>query len=166
MADPISDEAYLEQHPEHRELDPAIRAQLRQNAQLTADLESERATRTQLERKAVFGDAGLPDVPERELFMESYKGDMTVEAIKEAAAKYPTLTSTAATTTAPDNRADLDAIRRVQTASAGAVPDAPMDFGDALDRAQSKEEWAAIMANAPAEAGIATPRTVQGSRLI
>lgn len=159
----ITDEEYLTSHPEHRELDPAIRAQLRQNAQLQADLESERATRTQLERRAVFAEAALPDVPERELFLESYKGDMTVDAIKEAAAKYPTLAGTAVV---PENRADLDALRRIGQASAGATPNAPMDFGDAISRARSPEEWNAIMAQAPPEAGIRLKGTVAGHRLV
>ncbi len=167
MAEPISDEDFVAQHPEHAGLDPNIRAQLRQNAQLTADLEAERATRTELERRATFAEANLPDVPERELFLQSYQGDLTVEAIKEAAAKYPTLAGTAATPPpAPENRADLDALRRVAAASNGAPAGAPMDFGDALDRAQSPEHWDAIMANAPPEAGIVLPRSVRGSRII
>ena len=166
MTTQISDEEYLAAHPEHGALDPAIRAQLRQNAQLTADLEAERATRTDLERRATFAEANLPDVPERELFLQSYKGDLTVEAIKEAAAKYPTLTGTAAIPPAPENRADLDALRRVAAASNGAPAGAPMDFGDALDRTQSPEQWDAVMRNAPPEAGIVLPRSIRGSRLI
>lgn len=162
----LTDDEYLAAHPEHRELDSNIRAQLRQNAQLQADLESERASRTQLERRAAFAEAGLPDVPERELFLESYKGELTVEAIKEAAGKYPTLTNGAPTNTTPDNRADLDAIRRTQQASQGAPTTAPMDFGEALDRARSQEEWNEVMANAPAESGIKLARTHQGYRIV
>ena len=161
----ISDEEYLAQNPTHRDLDPAIRAQLRQNAQLAADLESERATRTQLERENAFGKAGLADLPHRALFEKTYEGEMTTEAIRAAAEQYG-LTGTAPVITSDNRAADLDALRRVQQASAGAPPNAPMDFGDALDRAQSPQEWEAIMANALVEAGVRLPRTVQGSRLI
>lgn len=163
----ITDEAYLEQHPEHRELDQNIRAQLRQNAQLQADLDTERASRAELEKRVAFKDAGLTDAPERELFEQSYKGELTAEAIKEAAAKYPSLIpADGGGTQAPENRTDLDAIRRIQQASNGAPAGAPMDFGDALDRVRTVEEWDAVMASAPPESGIRSRGTIQGSRLI
>jgi hypothetical protein len=88
------------------------------------------------------------------------------EAIKEAAKQYGLVPDPNAAHPAPDNRSDLDAIRRTQQASAGAPPNAPMDFGDALDRARTKEEWEAIMANAPAEAGVQLRATVGGYKLI
>lgn len=161
----ISDEDYLAQHPEHRELDPNIRAQIRQNAQLQADLETERATRTQLERRAAFLEAGLSDLPHRELFEKTYEGEMNAEAIKAEAAKYG-LISGASVDTQPDNRADLDAARRIQQASAGSPTGAPMDFADALARARSPQEWDAVMAQAPVEAGIRLKGTVAGNRLV
>ena len=135
---------------------------------LKGQLESERTSRTDLEKRMAFKDAGLTDAPERELFEQSYKGDLTPEAIKEAAAKYPSLIPAAGgtETPAPDNRADLSAIQRIQQASAGAPPNAPMDFGDALERARSPQEWDAIMAQAPPESGIRLKGTVGGSRLV
>jgi hypothetical protein len=164
----ISDEEYLAQHPEHRELDPAIRQRLRITAQLEADLVAERTAREQLQRAATFREAGLADLPVRELFEKTYEGEMTVEAIRVEAEKYGLLqTSAAVTAPAPaDNRAELEALRRTQQASAGAPPNSAMDFGDALDRARSVEEWEAIMVQAPPEAGVRLRGTVAGSRLI
>lgn len=157
----ISDEAYLDQHPEHRELDPNIRAQLRQNAQLQADLEAERASRTELERRATFAEAGLSDHPARELLERAYESGMTAEDLKGTAEKYGLLGSESAVI--PENRTDLDAIQRVQQASSGAVTGAPMDFGDAIDRARSNEELDFILSQAPPEAGIRLRGTIQGS---
>ena len=134
---------------------------------LKGQLESERASRTQIEREAAFLKAGLADLPHRALFEKTYEGEMNAEAIKEAAKEYGLVPDPTATTTPTDtNRADLDAIRRTQQASAGAAPEAPMDFGDALDRARSPQEWEAIMAQAPPESGIRLKGTVGGSRLI
>lgn len=166
----ITDEEYLAQHPEHRELDPAIRHRLRITEQLQADLDSERASRTQLERRAAFLEAGLADLPHRELFEKSYEGEMNAEAIREAAGKYGLIPDPNApiqnTNAAPDNQADLDALRRTQQASQGAPAGAPMEFADALARASTRQEWDAVMANAPAESGIRLKGSVQGHRLV
>ena len=166
MTTQISDEEFTAQHPEYAGLDSNIRAQIRQNAQLTADLEAERATRTSLERRAAFAEAGLADVPHRELFEKSYEGEMTAEAIRAEAEKYG-LTGTQTPPPPPvEDRSGLDALRRVAAASNGAPAGAPMLLEDAMDRARSPQELDAIIANAPPEAGIALPRSVRGSRLI
>jgi hypothetical protein len=165
MADQISDEDYLAANPQYASLDPAIRNQLKEKDGLKAELDAERATRTSLEKRAAFAEANLTDLPHRELFEKTYEGEMTAEAIRTEAEKYG-LVGTAATPPAPENRADLDALRRVQAASAGAPPNAPMDFGEALDRATNIQEWEAVMAQAPPEAGVRLRGTYQGSRLI
>ena len=165
MTTQISDEEFAAQHPEYAGLDPNIRSQIRQNAQLTADLEAERATRTSLERRAAFAEAGLADVPHRELFEKSYEGEMTAEAIRAEAEKYG-LTGAQTPPPAQEDRSGLDALRRVAAASNGAPAGAPMLLEDAMDRARSPQELDAIIANAPPEAGIALPRSVRGSRLI
>lgn len=162
----ISDEEYLVQHPEHRELDPNIRAQIRQNAQLTADLEAERAARLESEKRSTFAEAGLSEHPARELLERAYEVGMTADQLKEQATKYGLLQGGDAGTSAPDNRADLEAIRRTQQASQGAPTGAPMDFGDALDRARSQEEWSAVMAQAPPESGIRLKGTADGYRIV
>lgn len=134
---------------------------------LRGQLESERAKNVAVEREAAFLKAGLADLPHRSLFEKTYEGEMNAEAIKEAAKQYGLVPDPTATTTpTPENRADLDAIRRTQQASSGAPAGAPMDFGDALDRARSPQEWDAIMANAPADSGIRLKGTVGGHRLI
>jgi hypothetical protein len=132
---------------------------------LKGQLDSERASRTDLERRAAFAEAGLPDVPQRELIERTYEGEMNAEAIREYAAKYGVVPG-ATTPIAPDNRTDLDALRRIQQAGAGAPPVAPMDFGDALDRAQSQDEWNAVMANAPVESGVQLAKTYKGYKFI
>lgn len=161
----LTDDEYVASHPEHRDLDPNIRAQLRQNAQLQADLDNERTSRLDLERRATFAEAGLSDHPARELLERAYEAGMTADTLKEQATKYGLLND-AGTPATPDNRADLDAIRRTQQASQGAPTTAPMDFGEALDRARSQEEWNEVMANAPAESGIKLARTHQGYRIV
>lgn len=166
MTNQISDEEYLTLHPEHSNLDPNIRAQMRQNTSLQAEVETERAARISLERRVAFAEAGLPDHPARELIEKTYEGEMTADAIREYAAKYGVSADTA---TAPvlDNRADLDALRRSQQAGTSAAPTTTMDFGDALSRARSPEEWNAIMQQAPPEAGVKLKATTkEGHRII
>ena len=135
---------------------------------LRGQLEAERAKNVATERRAAFAEAGLPDSPVRALFEKTYEGEMTAEAIKAAAEPYGLTGTPAAPAQTPpaEDRSGLEALRRVAAASNGAPAGAPMDFGDALDRAQSPEHWDAIMANAPPEAGIVLPRSVRGSRII
>ena len=134
---------------------------------LKGQLESERASRTQIEREAAFLKAGLADRPHRALFEKTYEGEMNAEAIKEAAKEYGLVPDPNAVITPPPvDRSGLDAIRRTQQASSGAATDAPMDFGDALDRVRTVAEWNAVMANAPAETGIRLQGTVGGHRIV
>lgn len=131
-----------------------------------ADLQTERENRLALERRTVFAEAGLSEHPAKELLEKAYEEGMTADALKEAAAKYGLLGDGAAKPPADDNRADLDAIRRTQQASQGAPGATPMEFGDALDRVQTREQWDYVMRNAPADARIRLSRTAGGYRIV
>lgn len=133
---------------------------------LKGQLEAERAKNVATERRAAFAEAGLPDSPVRALFEKTYEGEMTAEAIKAAAEPYGLTGTPAAQTPAPEDRSGLEALRRVAAASNGAPAGAPMLLEDAIDRAQGPEQVMAVIRNAPPEAGISLPRSVNGSRLI
>lgn len=68
------------------------------------------------ERKLAFRDAGIPNGVLGDMFMETYKGDLDVEKIKEAAGKVPGLVEAEATETqvelTPEQQAEAEAEAR------------------------------------------------------
>lgn len=160
----LSDAEYLEQHPEHRELDPGIRAQLKRLAETEANLSEERQARMALEKRNAFAEAGLPASPLRDLIQEKYEGDLTADAIKAFAAQYNLAPATEGGTPDPDT----DAMRRIGGATAGTPtpPGAVEAFEARLFGARNAKEFDAILADAPPEIGVRGPRRFQGSRVI
>lgn len=153
----LTDEEFHAAHPElPRDLDPGIRSRLKDTDRLVAELETERTNRVSLERRAAFAESGLADLPHRELFERTYDGDLTAEAIRDAADKYGLVpdASSAAATQQSQSQADLEAFRRVGQASQGAGTPGAVRFEDALDNAGSYEEVLSVLASGGAGAGI------------
>jgi hypothetical protein len=105
----------------------------------------------QLQRESVFSTAlaGI-DHPGLSYFKDGYKGDLTPEAIRQAAieagfgreqATEPQTTQQQGTTPAPD----LAAHQRMAAAQVGAAPPPPFDPIEAIKAAQTKEEVMAIV---------------------
>ena len=123
--------------------------------QLRTQLAESETQRQSLARDRAFTDAGLPNVPELELFRASYQGDLTPEAIKAEAAKYPALVVDPNATTAPAVDNDLEAMRRIAGATAGGVATGALpDFGTALDNARSPQELDHLLSTGGIGAGI------------
>jgi len=115
------------------------------------------------DREAAFTKAGLADLPHRSLFEKSYEGDLTPEAIREAATPYGLVTDAAATAATADREA-LDAIARGQRASSG-TPAGGEDILARMDT-MSPAEIQHLINTRGAEFGVSLPASVGGNRLI
>ena len=141
--------------PEDGALDPHIREALRGVNDLRREKAEADERAARLERELAFTKAGIPDTPLTEALAKTYEGPNDAEAIKayftelgvESSASQP-----APAAPAPD--ADLEAQRRLAQVGAAATGDAPVEYMDALKSAKTRDEVLAIIASAPAEAGI------------
>jgi hypothetical protein len=127
---------------------------LREKAKRADELESRLAA---VERENTFAKAlgdRLTD-PKMAYFQKAYDGDLTVEAIREAATRDGFLTEP--TGAAGNDRADLDAASRMAAASQGAGEPLPPDVHEAVLKARSAEEVLDIIE----AAGVPTTRTSQ-----
>jgi hypothetical protein len=127
--------------------------QLREKAKRADELESKLAA---LEREATFAKAlgeRLTD-PKMRYFQAAYDGELTVEAIREAAQRDGFWTEP---TGAGGNDNNLDAAGRMAAASQGAGEPLPPDLHEAVFKANSPEEVLDIIE----AAGVPTTRTSQ-----
>jgi hypothetical protein len=128
--------------------------QLREKAKRADELEARLAA---MERETAFAKAlgdKLTD-PKMRYFEKAYDGDLTVEAIREAAKRdgfWPEPQGAGG-----NDRADLEAATRMAAASQGAGEPVPPDVHEAVRKAQSEEEVLAIIE----AAGVPTTRTSQ-----
>jgi hypothetical protein len=121
MAD--DDEFDLDENGEEQVLNPNIRRELREGRKERQRLEDE-LNRTK--REAAFARAGIDDTtPLGRMFVKSYEGDVSLEAIKTAAEEIPGLVAPPP----PDPNAmsadELDAQRRMAGASGGSGAGGP-----------------------------------------
>lgn len=138
--DEIDDEqddsnAQQQQRQENHDL-----AQLRKKAKKADQLEAELNV---LRREAAFDKARLPDdVPGINFFRENYKGDLSPEAIKEAAAQHGFIQPAA------DVNDARDAQQRMASSAAGVTPVPQTDWQagmrEAAERAPKGQEGQAI----------------------
>lgn len=156
-------------------LDPNIRAELRNSRKLLrqqeADLEAATERAAQAEREAAFAKAGIPDTPLGQMFAKGYDGDASDPAAIKAAfdalggtgTPPPAATPPAGEPTPPAPpqtgaeaalEQELAEQRRVAQVSATGQTDGSVDLGDALRSATNEAELLAIVAAAPADAGI------------
>lgn len=108
------------------------------------DLEAKAARTSELERRLAFAEALGPKDPSdtrRPYFEGGYDGDLTPEAIREAAKRDGFLATQAATAPPAVPQADLDAQARIAGASSGAgAPGAGDDYFRKLQECKSPEE--------------------------
>jgi hypothetical protein len=115
-------------------------AQLRKKAKNADKLQAELDV---LRREQAFDKARLPDdVPGINFFRENYKGDLSPEAIKEAAAQHGFIQP------ATDETADRQAQQRIAQSAAGVSDVPPADYTvgmrEAAAKAQPGQEGQAI----------------------
>jgi len=147
--------------PEDGALDPHIREALRGVNDLRREKAEADERAARLERELAFTKAGIPDTPLTAALAKTYEGPNDAEAVKayftELGVESTTATSAPA---APASDVELDAQRRIAQVGSAATGDAPVEYMDALRSASSRDEILAVIANAPAEAGIG-PKVVQ-----
>jgi len=118
---------------------------LRRAASKSKKLESENRN---LRRELAFAKAGLPlDDPKMSYFIKGYDGELTAEAIKEAAFDAGFLQQSEQQMQAPAPTAALDGQQRVIAASAGAISE---DISEAaalarMEQAMAEGGMAALM---------------------
>lgn len=135
---------------------------------LQAELVTARTEASAVKREAAFAKAGLQDLPHRSLFERTYEGELTPEAIKEAAKEYGLVSETSTDNNSTNqDRADLDAIRRMQGASSGAAnPGNAGDLFDALDRTNGPGDVLKLIRERGAEMGVTLPESAGGYTLV
>lgn len=112
------------------------------------DLEAKAAKAAALERELAFAKAlGPSDDPRLGYFQKAYDGELTPEAIREAARRDGFLTTPAPTQpTQVAPQPDLEAQARIAGASTGTSPMASPDFLQKLGECKSREEVMALCA--------------------
>jgi hypothetical protein len=130
------------------------------------DLEAARAEVATGKREAAFAKAGLSDLPHRELFERSYDGDLTPEAIREAASPYGLVTGTTDAAAAA-SRELAEATRQVQAGTSTTTQPQADDAMAALNRAgNNPEAIKAVIQKYGPDLGVGLPASVGGYRLV
>lgn len=141
-------------------LDPRIREQLKKSRANARAAEEATARAATLERELAFSKAGITSEGMGEYFIKGYDGDITPEAIKDAATKAGILKTEAQNV--PD--AELDNLRQIQqTATGGAVATSSAAFWNDVRAKAATLDWTkgeaagreliTLFRDAPAELG-------------
>ena len=132
-------------------LNPRIREQLRSQEKQLAEMKKQVRTS---ELNAIYSELGIPNSGLAKLFRDGYQGDVSLDAVRNAASEYDGLIPSANSTQTsqePDRQAELDAIRRVNGATDPTnSPEAAEVLQDALKRlkaAKNLEEFDDIMSS-------------------
>jgi len=131
---------------QNQPLDPNIRKQLREAEKARKELDALRSELEDSKREVLLAKAGIPDSPLGNLFRDAYRGEASLDAIREKAREYGILDAPAQQST-PSNDFELEALRRAQGATIGSVgstPDPQQEYYAALAGASSVEEVMAI----------------------
>lgn len=125
-----STDEFVDEAPQQPERDNRDLAQLRKKAK---DADKYLAELSVLRREAAFDKARLPDdVPGISFFRENYKGDLSPEAIKEAAAQHGFIQPAVDDTTA------RDAQQRMSASAAGVASTPQTDWQAGMREAAEK----------------------------
>ena len=126
-------------------LDPNIRKQLREAEKVAKEAAEARKQLQELQKDLAFTKAGIPEDGTGALVRKAYDGELTPEAVRQFAEQHGVFGQKQAASTQdgiPD--AELDSMRRVAGAAAGAGGTPPVNveaaFSAALANAQSETE--------------------------
>lgn len=140
------------------QLDPNIRAEIRQNRILNRELGEAREQAQAAERQLVLYKAGIPNDKRGDLFVKSYEGELTPEAVKGA---FEELFGTVQTGTGDEG---LGGEHAIQTAQTGAQTNGEnrIPFEEALRAAKGNPaKVRELLLNAPESAGIRLTENIQ-----
>lgn len=124
-----------------------VRAQLRNLEAKNKELEAKLLEATEAQRKLAFVEAGVDlNAPVSRYFVKAYDGEMTAEAIRQAAQEANLI---GVTQVKPDAQAEQNAWNRVQRASrASEQSDGPVDWNTKIQNAKNQDEVMQILAQA------------------
>lgn len=152
-----------DQEPEGTDLVP--RQHIRELEAAAKEGREAKARLAEVERENAFARAlgTATTEPWFSYFQKGYEGDLSVEAIRQAATDAGFAKASAETEAAPPppnaNPADLAAHQRMAAASTGAAPPPPFDPFAEIANAKSGEEIVAIIARAdPDKYGVIGPQ--------
>jgi len=124
-----------------------VRAQLRNLEAKNKELEAKLLEATDAQRKLAFVEAGVDlNAPVSRYFVKAYDGEMTADAIRQAAQEANLI---GVTQVKPDTRAEQNAWDRVQKASrASEQSDGPVDWNTKIQNAKNQDEVMQILTQA------------------
>ena len=133
-------------------LDPNIRRQLREAEKIAKEAAEAKAQLVALQREVAFTKAGIPETGAGALLRKAYDGEVSPEAIRQAAMEYNIVTPGAepqAVAQSGASDAELESMRRVAGAATGAGGTPPvaleMAFTNDLNAASSEAETMAVI---------------------
>lgn len=139
-----TDEQFEEGNTDQVERNP-VRAQLRNLEAKNKELEVKLAKATEAERKLAFVEAGVDlNTPLSRYFVKAYDGEMTSEAIRQAATEANLIG-----VRNPEAQAEQNAWNRVQkAATANENSDGPVDWITKISNAKTQDEVLQIVTQA------------------
>lgn len=140
----MSEYDYEDEQPETPNTNP-VRARMKELEKRLAEAEKRAQEAETAARKAVFLEAGIdPSSKMAQYFIKAYDGDLTPEAVKQAAME-ANLISTPNVTTVDETQA----WRRTEQVAAGSgTAQPPIDWAKRISEASSEAEVLAILAEA------------------
>lgn len=133
-------------------LDPNIRRQLREAEKIAKEAAEAKAQLVALQREVAFTKAGIPETGAGALLRKAYEGEITPEAIRQAAAEYQIIapqTQTPGVSESNASDAELESMRRIAGAATGAGGTPPvaleMAFTNDIDAANSETEVMSVI---------------------
>ncbi len=122
-----------------------VRAQLRNLEAKNKELEAKLLQATEAQRKLAFVEAGVDfSAPISRYFVKAYDGEMTADAIRQAATEANLISATQVNS---ETQAEQTAWNRLQKAArAGDPSDGPVDWNTKIANAKSQDEVMQILA--------------------
>jgi hypothetical protein len=150
----MSDTNYeFEEEQEQQGKDP-VRAHMRKLEAENKALREQAALAATAQRELTFVKAGInPDDPRAKYFVKGYDGELSVDAIRSAAAEAAILSPVVQPSHAEPLQDEKSAWNRMgQLARSAEVSDAPVDWEKRIRSAKSPDEVMQLIAQARAEA--------------
>jgi hypothetical protein len=148
MSNIESDELVFDENGD-KVLNPRIREQMRSQEKQNKELQ---ARLREAELRGIYAELGIPNTGLAKLFRDGYQGEATLEAVKSAASQYDGLLPAPTSPVDDDVQAQLEALRRVNSANDSTNTKDAMTVLDEvkakLKGAKTPEEFDDILASA------------------
>ncbi len=122
-----------------------VRARMREQEAELKVLREQNATLQAGNRELAFVKAGVdPASPGAKYFVKAYDGELTVDAIRVAAAEANLIAGSTDSKTVADEKAAWDRVQRASAAGEKLIP--VVDFAEAIGKAKSEDEVKQLVA--------------------